>query len=373
MSSLPEGVDVAVRSLFKVKDVFQLPEGEVEYRVTYGPDTKLSFERLHKELAGKGMTPWLLGSREDCVLMVRKTLPLKPQRSRIPVTLALLTAASIVAFAFFEGEIYPVLAPEVSAYAAMSAYALGVGFVLLLHDLAHRYLSRRQGTAPPTPYVVPGIPLVTYFLPAVGIVSQQRGPAVNRDRVFDAMFVGPAAALFAAILLAVVGVVTSVQTAVPLQGCQAINDYISACQISLSVLQSAIDSVLSPLVSPVGPGLGTLSPFSDAATVGFLLTFLGFLPLAFFDGGYLAAAAFGGRAARAATYLGVLVLIVFDTPNYWAVAIVVLLMAGRQMNVQTCDEISGVSDRRRALFLLAILVAFLAVPLPQNLASFPLG
>ena len=123
----------------------------------------------------------------------------------------------------------------------------------------------------------------------------------------------------------------------------------------------------------MAPGVVKLSPLADGATVGFLLTFVGILPMTHFDGGYLSSALFGGNVTRRATYLSVLALIIFDTPSYWALAIIILLMAGRPLTLQLYDEVSSPDRTKRFIFLLALLLAFLSLPIPQNIATIPLG
>jgi hypothetical protein len=368
-----ESVDSKVRSLFKVNDSFQLPDGETEYRVSYADDSKRSFEKLHEALEPQGLVPWLTGSREDCILLVRKKQPVSPSKSRIPLIMALLTFASVVLFAIVEEEVFGAFAPGVPWYAVFFEFGGCVWIIVLFHELGHRLASRRQKTTPPRPYIIPGVPAVTFFLPSLGIVSSQREPAVNRDRLFDVMAAGPLVTLGAAVLLYTVGGLTSVQSTLQMQGTHMVNSYISVAQIYPSAIQYAIDALLAPFTGPGTAGFVRLSPVVDAATFGFPLTFISLLPMAFFDGGYIFSSVFGSETSRAATYLSVLVLIVVDTPYYWALAIVVLLMAARPFDIQTRDDVSGISRGRRAVFVALVVLAVLSVPIPQNLATIPLG
>ncbi len=372
MAETPPDFDSAVRKRFSVKDSFQLPDGEVEYRVEYAPESKESFKALCSELQPRGFTPWLSGTEEDCALVVRKKQPLLPLVSRIPVLMALLTVASVVAFGILEVLIYADFAPMIPGYAVLLSYCACILAVLVAHEFGHRYLAERKGSAAPVPYVLPGFPFITPFLPSIGIASTQREAALNRDTLFDISIAGPIAAFVITIVLYVLSAFTSVQSSAPVTAGQAINAYLSVGQVNPGVLQTAIDSALSPFLQQVAPGYVRLSPVSDAAAIGFRLTFLTLLPLSFFDGGYLAAAVLGERGARAATYLGILALVAIDTPAYWAPALLILLLASRQQRPQLLDEVSRPSRSKRALLVLAILLAFLCLPIPQNLLTFPL-
>ena len=94
--------------------------------------------------------------------------------------------------------------------------------------------------------------------------------------------------------------------------------------------------------------------------------------MAFFDGGFLSAAAWTPVLARAGSYLSVLVLMVLDTPNYWGVAVLALLLAGRPFRLKLLDEVSELSPRRKWVYAGAIVLAFLSLPLPHNIGTLPL-
>lgn len=344
----------------------------MEYKVDYRPDSRTRFEELHRSLLSRGFTPTLVGTREDAALIIRKKQPVGPSRSRVPVILGLLALVSIFVFALFQRVSYQQFAPGFQGNLVIIAYGGAVIAVLVAHEIGHRYVSRRSGTAPPTPYFIPGIPDVTSFLPALGSISRQKEPAVNRDSLFDIMASGPLLAFLAAIFLYVVGGFFSAQSSSPLSGCQYVGN-VEFCTINSSVVQTALDWLTGSLTPVVGSGFVRFSPLQDGASVGFLLTFIGFLPMASFDGGHLFSLGWGTRGTRVATYLSVFLLIALDTPNYWALAIVVLLVAGRTSEPRLLDEISGISRSRRWLYLGMLLLAFMCIPLPQNLVSIPLG
>jgi len=365
-------VDSFVRASFAVKDVFQLPEGDLEYKVGYGPDSKDRFSELTSKLATMGYTPWLQGTAEDATLIVRKDAEQVPSKSRLPVILALLTLTSVVAFSLLEEAIYGELAPSLAGALVGLTYGAAIVALLGIHELGHRYAARRRGVKAPTPYVIPGIPDITPFFPSLGIISPQKEPARSRDSFFDVLFVGPLAGFVAAVALYAAGEFLFVLApAVPQP--QALNPFVSVSQVNPSVVQLGVDWVASFFTAPAASGFVKLSPLADAATVGFLLTFVGFVPMAVFDGGFMGLAAFGSRFARVATYVSAFSLIVVDAENYGASAIVVLLLAGRQPTLKVQDGISAVSRNRKMLFATGVLLALSSLPIPQNLATFPLG
>jgi membrane-associated protease RseP (regulator of RpoE activity) len=372
LSAPPIDLDSSVRSKFTVKDSFHLPDGEMEFSIVYRPDSKERFVELSQEFAASGFTPRLVGGKENALLFVRKTQTVGRQRSRVPVILALLALGSVVVFGLYSGfVVYPMYAPSIPGGVVILLYGAVVIAVLAAHELGHTYFSRRKDETPPAPYLLPGVLGVTMALPTLGIISRQRGPAVNRDRFFDVMLAGPLLGLAVSMALYVLGAVVAVQSAVPLQSCQQVNGTAVLCP---SVIQLGLDAVIGPFLPHVASGYSALSPLADGATVGLILTFVGLLPMASFDGGHLSSLAWGPGASRIATYLSVILLISVDPPTYWALAVVVLLLmsSSRNSEPQLLDEVSPVSVTRRWLYLGAVVLALLCMPLPQTIAGFPL-
>ena len=373
MSGQPVDLEASVRAKFTVKDTFQLPDGEVEFSVVYGPDSKERFVELCQMLATSGFTPRLVGTEEESLLFVRKAQAFEKRRSRVQIILTLLALGSVIAFGLLLGSIYQQYAPSIPETSIVLLYGAAVVAILVAHEEGHAYLSRRNGEASLTPYFLPGIPGVTFALPVLGIISRQKGPTINRDRFFDIILAGPLFGLAAALALYILGAMLSVQSSVPLQSCQQITN--GTGTLCPSVIQIGLASIIGPLTPSVAPGYSALSPIADGATVGLILTFVSLLPMATFDGGYLSSLSWGPGASRAASYLCVFLLISVDLPTYWVVAIVVLLLMNlsRSSEPQLLDEISRLSNRRKWLYVGALAMALLCMPLPHTIAGLPLG
>ncbi|MDE1853724.1 MAG: hypothetical protein KGI38_08260 [Thaumarchaeota archaeon] len=369
MSGQPSEPERIVRSLFSVKQSFVLPDGELEFQVGYDDGTKGKFAELKAQLMPLGFRPELTGSADECVLVLRRAETTPRKLSRLPVLLALFTLASLVFTALLQQSVYHDLVPSMPDYVSFLGFGATVAVLLGVHELGQRLVGRSRDAGRASSYLIPGVPLITSFLPSLGFAGWQREPALNRDSLFDAVIAGPLAMLGLAILLYAVGDITSVQSAVPFSSSPLANTTIS---INPSVVQLAVDSLLGPVLRSVPAGYAAVSPMADGATIGFVLVFFGLLPMAVYDGGLMASAAWGPKAARAASYLSVLALLTLDTPNYWAVAIVALLLVGRPHQLKLSDEVSGLSSSRQWLFVGTLVLAFLCVPVPHNIANFPL-
>jgi membrane-associated protease RseP (regulator of RpoE activity) len=366
-------IDSLVRARFRVKDSFVLPEGELEYKVEYEEGaSKKQFEELCSELSRAGYTPRLFGSKEDASLIVRKTEPVKTGRSMLPPLFAGLTAASIVAFALIWVFFYHLLAPEISPYFVVFSYCACLGALLLAHELGHRYIARKAKSKPPVPLAIPGIPGFTAFLPSLGIISLRRGHSANRDSLIDLALGGPIAAFLLSLVIYIAGEFLWVQSSVTIQSAQSAGSFIGVQTLNPSLIQVAIDSVATPLTRALPSGFVRLSPLLDAGTVGLFLTFLNLLPITHFDGGNVLSSAFGGRGLRVTSVLCALALVLIDTPNYLFLGLFVLLIAGRQEDVQCLDEISPTSNSRKLFFIVALVVALLCLPIPQRIATIAL-
>jgi hypothetical protein len=308
------------------------------------------------------------------VLVVRKIQPSDRRRSRVPVLLALFTLASVVVFSLIQEIVYGELLPRLPGYIVIIGYCGSVAAVMAIHDFAQRYSARKRGGFQAVSYLIPGIPFITSFLPSLGFAASQREPALNRDRLFDTVVVGPVAILILAVLFYAVGDLTRTQSAITLVAARAqlANSALTINTINPNALQIALDSALTTWLPSIAPGYVAISPLADGATVGFLLAFIGFLPMATYDGGFLSSLAWGSRAAKASSYLSVLALLAIDTPNYWALAIIALLLAGRPFQIKVSDDVSPLSVSRQWVLIGTLVLVFLCLPIPQNLATFQL-
>ncbi len=370
MSAQPQDLEQQVRGVFQVKQFFALPDGELEFQVAYDGSTKEKFARLSASLAGEGFTPDITGSKDECVLTLRKSQPPRPSQSRLPVIFALFTAATLVVFALLQEEqVFSVLVPSLPGYVVFFAFTSTVALMTVAHEVAQRYVGRRRMAGHANSYLIPAIPFLPPFFPSLGFVSSQREPALNRDRLFDTVLAGPLAILALAIVFYIIGDFTAMKAAALTPESPIYN---TTKSINPNLIQLGIDWILSPALPNAPQGYVWVSPIADGATVGFVLVFFGLLPMSFYDGGFLSSSALREGRARLVSYLSVLALLVLETPTYWAMAIIVLLLVGRPFQLRLRDEVSGLSSSRKWILVGSVVLAFLCVPLPHNIGTLPL-
>jgi hypothetical protein len=356
----------AVRSLFEVKQSFVLPDGELEFQVGYEEGTKKKFTELKAKLLPMGLRPELTGNKEECVLVLRRQVVASKKLPRLPVFLVFFTLAAVVVSTLLQQEIYQALTPSLAKY-DFFAFGITVAAILGAHELAQRVMAKRRDSGHASSYLIPWVSVLPPFLPSLGFYSSQREPALNRDSLFDTVFAGPLAMLGVAVLLYAVGLVTAVQSSVPLS-----HTNLTLVTINPNAIQVAVGTLLSPFTPSTLSGYVAISPLVDGSTIGFILVFVCLLPMAAYDGGLMASAAWGQRAARLAGYLSVLALLTLDTPTYWGVAVLALVLVGRPLKLKLQDDVSPLSPSRGWLLVAAIVVAFLCLPFPHNFATISL-
>ena len=367
MAGLPD-LEGLIRSKFTVKEFFALPEGELEFQVAYTSETKAAFARLESELSPQGYRPELTGTKDEAVLTIRRSGPERKETSRAPVVLALFTLASVVVFAIGEVLNYQQLAPAVSGYYVLFAFAIGTMAVLGGHELGQLVFSRRRRAGHASSYLIPWLPFLPPA-PSLGFTSSQREPALNKDALFDTVLAGPLLMLAFALVIYAIGDVTSAQSALLYQWAHNGN---STRLTNPNVIEASMDAILGPVLPKAVAGALPISPLADAATVGFIIIFIDLLPMATFDGGLLLNTAWGENAVRVVTYFTAFGLLILDTPTYWALAVFALLLAGRPSNLKVLDGISGLTRSRQWIFVGALVLAFLCLPVPHNLGTISL-
>ncbi len=369
-------VDAIVRSLFKVKDAYAIEGGAGEYSVVYDAGSRRAFRTLYDSVRPLGYTPHIFGTKEEASLSVLKADAAKASTPMASVLLVLLSLLAIVGAGAALGLSYSHYFGGSSLLDA-ATFILGVVVVLLARDLVQRYFARKAGGLSTLHYYLPNIPVflalpVLYFLPTFGAITFVRSPAYDRDALFDFYFWGSIAAVAVTMVVALAGVSSTIVLS-QAQYASMFGTGVGVLSHPASVLQSLAADVMAALnVGPSVPpgGYAFLSPLSTAAWVGFLLALFGMMPAALFDGGRMATLILGTRGSRITTLATAFALISIDSPNYWVVFLLIFLLAAVQTSNETLDSVSGISQSRKILFILAMVLVFLCFPIPQTFFTF---
>lgn len=281
--------------------------------------------------------------------------------------LLLFTLASVILLGVVQSTfLYRVADPSLPFYFVPFFYTVGVAFIFGVAQLGYAFLARRRNTQAPHVYFLPGIPFVTYFLPTLGTALRPKEPPVNRDAWFDFNFIGPLLIFFSSFVLDAFAIGTGL-LAVPYSSLP------TNASVSENLAQLMISYVYSFLVPQPSSTPSFLSPLVDVATIGFTVVFLNLLPSFPFSGGNLVSTVFGSSKLKPLSYVSAVVLMLIDTPTYFVIAVLLLVLAGRASSVELADSVSTISNRRRILLIFAVLLLVISLPIPRNVATLPLG
>jgi membrane-associated protease RseP (regulator of RpoE activity) len=164
-------------------------------------------------------------------------------------------------------------------------FALPLMAILLAHELGHYFAARIHHVDTSLPYF---IPMPFALIGTFGAVIRMRGPASERNALFDIGAAGPLAGLAVALPVLVYGVITS-----PVERLDPSLHYMvegrSLFYLGLLALTKG--------AIPAGHDI-MLTPTALAGWAGLLVTMMNLVPVGQLDGGHVAYALFGARQAE---------------------------------------------------------------------------
>jgi Zn-dependent protease len=239
-----------------------------------------------------------------------------------------------------------------------AVYTMSLVGILGVHEMGHMIANRWHGIKTSWPYFIPFIP--GFFIPTLGALIVSRANMTNRNVLFDVGISGPIAGLVVTIIVSVYGSYTSVLV-LPEQ----VEDLLQGVQ--LMPLNSSTLMMATHYLAGNGEANGdavlVMSPILFAAWVGFFVTFLNLMPAAQLDGGHIVRSTLGVRWHRILTYSSIGALAGL---GYIVMAILVLLIASRAPESTPLDDVSPLSKKRKMLFWVAMALAVLCAPIPQE-------
>ena len=241
-------------------------------------------------------------------------------------------------------------------------YSLGLLLILGCHELGHYFMARHHRIRVSLPYFIP----VPFALGTFGAFISMRSPSENRRSLFDVAVAGPLAGLVIAIPALLIGLRSSVIVAESTDSAGGMMH--GGTSVGSSVLFAFLAKMsLGPAV--LDGHVLQLSPLAFAGWLGLMITALNLLPIGQLDGGHIATAMFGRRAAEtiSSTAMWTLLLLgLFVWPGLLTWAIIVFFIAGRGM--PPLDDVTPITPARRCLGYAAFaILALILAPLPHSL------
>lgn len=338
-----------VNSRFVIKNHYIRYGDAIEFGVDPLADLKKSFAEVAKQLKPKGFIAFLRRSNGDLILLVRRATYIAHFSKRTPLLLFLIATGTVVLDGWLRASAFSGISGiNFEPFILTLFYTLAIIGIVGTHELGHTIASYAHGVKSSLPYFIPGFP---GLLPTFGAVTTSGEPPLNRDALFDLGLSGPIAGLIVTVMVAIPGALTSVS--MPPTGDAHI------MTLDASLLMKVIFTLTGRIQEDI-----VLSPLGFATWLGFVITFLNLLPAWQLDGGHIAKAVLGREKHRITTTLSIIVLVLL---GYWLMALLLVILSMRRMEIRPMDDVTPVSKGRKYIYIFVILLAIVLAPIPSLL------
>lgn len=369
-SSFFEILDI-VKTEFEPKDSY-MEEGLPTFIIPLTPNFKEKIENLRLKLKQRGYEIIIRQTDAGVKLLVFavEPTPIQPKRAlsiNYPLILFVATIISVAVSGYLTASNYlnilrslDKIRPGDEAsflWGQTALYTLAVMCIVGLHELGHTIACRINHVEASFPIFIPGIPGIT--LGTFGAIIRQKGPALNRDQLFEIGFSGPIIGFVTALVVSYFGY--SMSLPVSREEYNLIGSTIGPSQVLYLPL---IFMFLGPYLLPNSPNsfIYFLHPLALAGWMGTLITFLNIFPIGQLDGGHVARAILGPRLHRTLSYVATIVMIL---TGWWSMALLAILLI-RFEHPGALDDVSPVSRNKKILALLAVAIFFSCLTLTPD-------
>ena len=231
--------------------------------------------------------------------------------------------------------------------------SLGLGIILLAHELGHIWQAKRYQIRLSWPFLLP-----SWQIGSFGAITRFESLLPNRNALFDVAVTGPIVGISVSLIFLVVGL--------------SLSNTDSLFQLPSAFLQgSLLVGFLAKLIlgDSLQGNLVALHPLTILGWLGLVINALNLLPAGQLDGGRIIQAIYGRKTARRTTIATLIILggvALFNPANpiplYWGI---VVLFLQRQLERPSLNELTEPDDTRAGLGLLMLLVMLLTL-LPFN-------
>ena len=345
-----------VSSFCTIKGINQTDRSlEIEIGETIATE---KFKDLAQNMEQKNLIARLEKTSSGTFITISRFQPPRNRKAWIPRALFAGTIMTVMIDGYYRAISTNSIAKVGDPLSIAIFYTISLMGILGIHELGHIIASKKHKLGVSWPYFIPGIPILG-FIPTFGALIMSRGLIINRNILFDVGISGPIAGLAVAILVSTYGAYIS--PLIPISAAQEFSAKQGLIEIHSSVLMDATIALAGKHI----PGKELImSPVLLAAWFGFLITFLNLLPAWQLDGGHMARATFGVKWHRLLTYASIGILAAM---GYFIMAVFVLALSMRSLDVKPLDDISPLSSKRKKIFALVMVLAFLCAPLPFSI------
>ena len=351
-----EEVISIVSVVFQIKGVNQ-SLGVLQIEIE-NEEFKQKFAQLAKQIESRNLVAKLEKNCDRTFVIISRFQSPKSRRVWIPRALFAATTLMVM----IDGYYHTIAANSITyigePFQIAALFTISLMGILGIHELGHMIASKLHRIKISWPYFIPGIPV--FGFPTFGALIMSRSFTINRDILFDIGISGPIAGLIIAVIVSTYAAYLS--PLIPSVQAEALSNS-ELVDVHSSMLMDATILLVGKHV--IGKEL-LMSPILYAAWFGFLITFLNLLPAWQLDGGHIARATFGRKLHQISTYASIGILAAI---GYYIMALFVLMFSMRSPDVKPLDDISPLSNKRKKIFVLVMILAFLCAPLPFSILS----
>ncbi len=326
------------------------PRGVSVLALERGP---ISWTLVYRKLAGLGCQ--LVARRDGGALR----LILVPREEKPRTALALILGAAVLVTLYLSGVFYVKDAPPGAKGLAWTpwAYLAGLLVPLMIHELGHYTVMRKDGVPSSVPIPLPAPPY-PWFLGTFGSIILMRWPPPTATSLAAVGIAGPLAGYLAAIPVTIWGLHHSLA----LQPHEVPPGTQAAPLVPLTL------AILSGIAGPQDGGLVILSPPAFAGYIMFFVTFLNLMPIGQLDGGHIVRAALGERGHIVVSNAFIVALLAAglfypELGGFALIAILLYLLSrGRHPGPALPEE--GLSRKGQVIVILYAALLILTLPIP---------
>lgn len=347
---------------FNLLDAYVDAAGMPTFLVGREP-VKEKFQELLRDLANHNLMARIQRVENKLAISIFPKPKLGQPRRVINLVLFLATLATVTLASYFlifnvDPRLTVALYAGSNLSVQMFVLAASILGIVVIHEMGHVLAVRHHRMDATLPYFVPAPPPFPFG--TFGAVISLRGPPGNRDQLFDLGFSGPIAGFLTTIAVALLAFLTA-----PIITEQQATELISQNLLAVqpwphTPLLLELLGLLNLRLVPAGHVL-VLTQVAFAAEVGALITFLNILPVWQLDGGHISRATFGIQGHRVTALVAFAILL---AAGYWgfALLLVVFMFLSRRPfeGLEPLDDVSPLSNSRRALFALALVMLVLS-------------
>ena len=376
-----------VSSLFTVKDFQHNAIDDYIQFLIVESDVRHKFPSLLNQLGKIGMVAsvtkrqyirWLMPTLKSVRLSVSGGTVLTVQR--LPPQKAKKDLFRIIPLAFFIATLTVVFIDGIfradSVFARMGiqdpvmlavVYTMSLMGILGIHELGHMIAAKHYGIRISWPYFIPLAPGL--FSPTLGAMIRMKSNMPTRNAMFDVGISGPIAGLIVTVIVSIYG--SSISVLIPLDDAERLLGSGELSELNSSLLMMATMQLTGTFTDQ---GVLVMSPVMFAAWLGFFLTFLNLIPASQLDGGHILRSTLGAKHHKQITFA--MVLAMFALPplviplfsmTFWIIGALALLLTLRAPDNPPLDDVTPLSTRRKALFIVAMALGALCAPIPSFL------